>query len=374
MHESKQAVETRAVTYRVIQWATGGVGQAAIQGVVRHPELTLVGCWVHSAEKAGRDAGELAGIDPIGVKATNDPDAVLGLDADCVIYSPLVPDDQQVIAILRSGKNVVTPVGWVFPDPSRVVELAAACKAGGATLHGTGIHPGGITERFPLMISSLSNAVTFVRAEEFSDIRTYNAPEVVRHIMGFGGTPEEALESPMAGLLGGGFKQSVRMVLHEMGFSDSAEVRTVQEVAVATAPIDSPIGVIEPGLVAGRRFQWEAVIDGRVVVAAVVNWLMGEEHLDPPWNFGAAGERFEVEVVGDPPVLVTFKGWQPKTVEEGLVRNPGVVATAMHCVNAIPYVCRAEPGIKTYLDLPLIAGRAAPELARNPAGDRSPAS
>ena len=115
---------------------------------------------------------------------------------------------------------------------------------------------------------------------------------------------------------------------------------------------------------AGRRFQWEAVIDGRVVVAAVVNWLMGEESLDPAWNFGPAGERFEVEVIGDPPIKVTFKGWQPDTVEEGLVRNPGVVATAMHCVNAVPYVCRAEPGIRTYLDLPMIAGRAAPGLAR----------
>jgi len=180
--------------------------------------------------------------------------------------------------------------------------------------------------------------------------------------MGFGGTPEEALASPMAGMLGGGFKQSVRMILSELGFSSDAEVRTVQEVAVATAPIDSTIGVIEPGLVAARRFRWEAVVRGEVVVSAIVNWLMGEENLEPAWSFGPEGERFEVEVVGDPPVKLKIKGWQPETVEEGLVRNPGVVATAMHCVNAIPYVCRAEPGIRTYLDLPLIAGRAAPAL------------
>lgn len=53
------------------------------------------------------------------------------------------------------------------------------------------------------MVSSLSSAITHVRAEEFSDIRTYNAPDVVRHIMGFGGTPEEATQGPMAGLLDG---------------------------------------------------------------------------------------------------------------------------------------------------------------------------
>jgi hypothetical protein len=358
-------------TYRVIQWATGGVGCAAIQGVSRHPELALAGCWVHSEAKAGRDAGEIAGTGPLGVIATNDVGALLELDADCVVYSPLVPDPAMVARILRAGKNVVTPVGWIFPDPGRLGDLAAACIEGGATLHGTGIHPGGITERFPLMISALSNAVTYVRAEEFSDIRTYNAPDVVRHLMGFGCAPEEALNSPMAGLLGAGFKQSVRMVLHEMCFSGDADVRTVQEVAVATAPIDSPIGVIEPGQVAGRRFQWEAVIGDRVVVAAIVNWLMGEEHLDPSWNFGPAGERFEVEVHGDPSAFVTFKGWQPDTIAQGLQRNPGIVATAMHCVNSIPYVCRAAPGIRTYLDLPLIAGRAAPELARSSPGSVS---
>jgi hypothetical protein len=93
-----------------------------------------------------------------------------------------------------------------------------------------------------------------------------------------------------------------------------------------------------------------------------VNWFMGQEHLDPAWSFGPEGERFEVEITGDPPVLLTFHELHPATIEEGLQRNRGIVATAMHCVNAVPYVCRAEPGIRTYLDLPLVAGRAAPGL------------
>src|SRR4051812_1326265 len=98
---------------RVVQWATGGVGRAAIEGVVRHPDLELVGCWVHSADKAGRDAGELAGGGPIGVLASSSEDEVLALEADCVVYAPLIPDEAQVARILRSGKDVVTPVGWV---------------------------------------------------------------------------------------------------------------------------------------------------------------------------------------------------------------------------------------------------------------------
>ena len=53
----------------------------------------------------------------LGVAATSSVDEVLAIDADCVVYSPLVPNDDEVVAILRSGKNVVTPVGWVYPDP-----------------------------------------------------------------------------------------------------------------------------------------------------------------------------------------------------------------------------------------------------------------
>jgi 2,4-diaminopentanoate dehydrogenase len=347
------------MTFRVIQWATGGVGRSAIEAVLRHPELELVGCWVHSPDKAGRDVGDIVATGPLGVTATGEVQALLELDADCVVYAPLMPDKDVVIALLRSGKNVVTPVGWIYPDPARTADIEAACRAGQATLHGTGIHPGGITERFPLMVSALSAAVTHVRAEEFSDLRTYDAPDVIRHVMGFGGTPEHAVASPMAGLLGAGFKASVRMIVDAMGFGAAGSVRTTQEVAVATARIDSPIGVIEPGQVAGRRFRWDAVVEERPVVTAAVNWLMGEEHLDPAWSFGPAGHRFEIEVTGDPSMLVTFTGLQPGSVAAGLVRNPGVVATANHCVNSIPYVCRAGPGIKTYLDLPLIAGRAA---------------
>ena len=33
-------------------------------------------------------------------------------------------------------------------------------------------------------------------------------------------------------------------------------------------------------------------------------------------------------------------------------------------VNAIPYVCKAAPGIRTYLDLPLVAGRADRSFSR----------
>ena len=150
--------------------------------------------------------------------ATDDVDALLALGADAIVYSPLLPDEALVARMLASGANVVTPLGWVHPWRTDVHALEAACAEGGSTLHGTGIHPGGITERFPLMVSALSQRITHVRAEEFSDIRTYGAPDVIRHIMLFGTTPEEAATSPMVEFMGAGFRQSIDMLATELGF------------------------------------------------------------------------------------------------------------------------------------------------------------
>jgi hypothetical protein len=352
------------MAYRVVQWATGGVGRAAIEGVLAHPDLELAGCWVHSASKDGVDVGTLLGGDPIGVAATSDVEAALAIEADCAIYAPLMADPAVVTRILESGTNLVTPLGWFFPPDDERARFDAVCQAAGVTLHGTGIHPGGITERFPLMISAMAGSITKVRAEEFSDIRTYGAPDVIRDWMLFGTTPEQAKTSIMADALGAGFRQSVWMVADELGFAIDEHLRTTHEVAAATEPIDSPIGPIQPGLVAAQRFRWEGLVDGEPVITAAVNWLMGDEHLDPPWVFGPEGERFEVEVTGDPGVFVTFKKLHPSSIEAGLARNPGIVATAMHCVNAIPYVCAAAPGLLTYLDLPPVAGRASARLHR----------
>jgi hypothetical protein len=347
---------------RVIQWATGGVGRAAVAGVVAHPELELVGCWVHAGDKVGRDVGELCDGQPLGVAATNDIDELLALEAECVIYSPIMADPHVVTRLLESGKNVVTPLGWFYPGGRDESMIEAACAKGKTTIHGTGIHPGGITERFPLSVSALSQSITHVRAEEFSDIRSYDAPAVVGDIMLFGKTPEEAAASLMPTMMGDGFGQSIAMTARALGFGLDTELRVTHEVAVATAPIASPIGPIPPGRIAAQKFCWEGLVRGEPVITVRTNWFMGDEHLDPAWDFGPEGERFEIEVTGDPSTRTTFRGLHPESVAAGLLRNPGVVATATHCVSAVPAVVAAEPGIKTYLDLPSYSGRAASHL------------
>ena len=136
----------------VVQWATGSVGVAAIKAVLEHPELELVGCWVHSKAKAGKDVGEIIGTGTLGVTATDSVDDILAMDADAVVYAPLLPNVDEVAALLRSGKNVVSPVGWFYPSDSEAAPLEAAAREGKSTLHGAGIGPGAATELFPLLL------------------------------------------------------------------------------------------------------------------------------------------------------------------------------------------------------------------------------
>ena len=68
---------------------TGHVGSVGLGHFIANPTYQLVGLLVKTPEKVGRDAGDIAGVDPIGVTATDDVEAIIALDADCVFYTPM---------------------------------------------------------------------------------------------------------------------------------------------------------------------------------------------------------------------------------------------------------------------------------------------
>ena len=132
--------------YRVVQWATGNVGSRSLRRAIQHPDLEVVGVYVHSASKVGQDAGTLAGIEPIGVFATNSIEDVLALKPDCVLYMPHVYNVDEVIRILESGSNIVsTRMELQNPkalDPAVAERIEAACKKGNSSVHASGSSPG----------------------------------------------------------------------------------------------------------------------------------------------------------------------------------------------------------------------------------------
>ena len=272
---------------RVIQWATGGVGKAAIECVLNHPQLELVGCWVHSADKNGLDVGRITGLGELGVTATSSIDDLLALDADCVMYSPLVPNDDEVVAILRSGKNVVTPVGWVYPDLTlpRHKAVADAAVESGVTLHGSGIHPGGITERFPLMVSALSSASRTCAPRSSPTSAPTTPPTWSATSWDSAAPPRRPCEGPWPACSRQASNSRYEWSPTTWDFASTPTSGPFRRSRSRRPTIDYDPVPDHTGTVAARRFRWQALVDGEPVIEAAVNWLMGEENLDPALGF-----------------------------------------------------------------------------------------
>ena len=179
-----------AKRYRVIQWATGNIGARALRAVIEHPEMELAGLYVSSEAKAGKDAGELAGIEPCGITATNSVDEIVATKADCVLYMRQGTDIDEVCRLLASGKNIVTTRGdFHHPhgmDPQVRARVEEACRAGSTSIYSTGSSPGFVTEALAIPLLSLSRRLDCLTIEEFADMSSRNSPELLFHVMGYG--------------------------------------------------------------------------------------------------------------------------------------------------------------------------------------------
>ena len=349
------------MTYRVVQWSTGNVGVQALHGILSHPDLQLVGLWVHSASKAGKDAGELCGLRPVGVAATNDPEAILALDADCVCYTAtgdLRPWEaiEDISRILASGKNVVSSslVQLLHPktsDPAMVGQLEEACAAGGSTLFTSGIDPGFANDVLPILLTGVCERIDSVRVKEILNYATYSQPEVLFETMGFGKPLEETPLLLFPGALTYAWSGPIQMIAEALDVKVDEIVENYQKASL-DHDVDIELGRIKAGTMAALRFEVAGVVGGR---KAIVIEHVTRLHDDaaPDWPKGHGQGFYRVEIEGSPSINleVEFVG------EDGDHNTGGLLVTAMRLVNAIPAVCEAPPGLVSANDLPLIAGR-----------------
>lgn len=342
------------MTYRVIQWATGTVGIHAVPAIVAHPELELAGLWVHSDSKAGKDAGELCGGAPEGVTATQDADALLALDADAICYmanSDLRPDQvvDDIARMLASGKNVVNTsyVPLLFPNAGGdgvYEKLQAACLEGGSSFYTSGIDPGFGNAGITVHALALCKEVRRVRMLEIVNYATWDNPFTMFEIMGFGkqDPSQSLLLSPGSIALAWG------PVLHLVATAIGLQLDRVEEtheILRANEDITIASGTVEKGTISGMRFEIIGLVDDepRIVVEHVTR-LRDEDAPDWPQGHG-----YRIEVEGEPHIKIELE----LSSDLGDHNHAGCLATAMHVVNAIPHVVRAEPGVLTFLDLPV---------------------
>lgn len=335
--------------YRVAQWATGNIGARAMRAVIEHPAMELVGVWVHSDDKAGRDAGQLCGVGPTGVLATRDLDEICALGADCVMYMPQGCDFDAVSRLLSSGANVVSTRGEFHRpaslDPDRRSQVEAACAAGGTSVHSTGSSPGFITEAVPLVLSSLQRRLERLTIDEFADLSQRPSPELLFDLMGFGKDP--ASFDPARWAHGAASFGPSLQVLGEALSLPLDSVESSGEIALAARTTTIAAGTIEAGTVAAQRMVVSGLRGGQPLLQFRANWYCTTD-LEPTWELGSTGWRVVVD--GDTPLDVALRIDVP--IERMGEMSPNF--TANRAVNAVPAVCAAAPGIRTSVDLPHI--------------------
>ncbi|MBL7502241.1 dihydrodipicolinate reductase [Frankia sp. CNm7] len=329
---------------RVVQWTTGKTGSAAVRGMVGHPVLDLVGCYAFSADKVGRDVGELCGIEPIGVTATDDIDALLALEPDCVSYMAYRPNFDHLERILESGANVVSTMymmaGFGYGEQA-THRLRDACLRGGSSLYASGVYPGH-APMVAVAASAMCSRIERLSILESLDISGY-ANEQMFRAQGFDLDPDDPAAREACEASCGSFKDQIPVLAKALGVQiDNVGFR----VEFATANQDTDFGymTLKKGRIAGFKGTVSGDRDGRSLIECSFVWKLGED-MTPNWP---VTHGYVIELDGVPGVRVRL--------EPQGDHLDGTVTTAMPAVNAIPQVCAAPPGIVNLQELPLVRG------------------
>ncbi|MET7768437.1 dihydrodipicolinate reductase [Nocardia sp. NPDC005366] len=340
--------ETTATPYRVVQWATGNIGTRSLRAVIEHPNLHLVGVYVHSADKIGVDAGTLCGLDrETGITATGDIDDILALEADCVLYMPRATDAEEVCALLAAGLNIVTTRGE-FHHPASMdkdsrARVESACTLGNASIHSTGSSPGFITEAVPIALTSIQRRLERITIEEFADLSQRDSPGILFDVMGFG-APPTAFDQHRLDHLRANFEPSLRLLADAVGLPlDTVDV--TGEVATARQRTRIAAGTLAPGSVAAQRITISGYRESKALIEFRATWYCTTD-VEPEWEVRPTG--WHIFVDGDAPLDVDLRF--PVSLDMMSSVSPGY--TANRAVNAVPHVCAAPPGIRTSIDLP----------------------
>lgn len=339
--------------YRVMVYGPGGLGTVALYEVNRLPEFELVGVRAYSSSKDGLDAGSLLGLPPFGVAASTDAGALASVPCDCVIYTARDMGshntDDEILGLLAAGRNVVTPLPYqnahLFREAEFVDRLRAACEAGGSTFHATGVDPDVVTGRVALALTGMCTRLDHVTIRETWPANRLD-PALLR-IVGFGVSPEEA-DNPLAAGISDSVLRSIgRSAERSLGVVYD-RVEELHEYVPTPRDIDIPGYPVRAGTVGRVSHSFVGHVAGQPFFTMQYNWVLGHDML--PAGI-APHERWVVEVEGTPSarLVIDMRGSLASHVpyyQVGDARtDPGYHGTIAPCLQAIPFVVDAAPGV-----------------------------
>ncbi|WP_417450317.1 hypothetical protein [Kordiimonas sp.] len=352
------------MSYRVIQWATGAMGKTCLRAVIDHPDLELVGLYVYNAKKAGVDAGDIAHREKTGVLATRDIDDILALEADVVIFAPMlqppyISHDATIMQLLASGKNVISINGQSYPvhwGGEHAGKFDTACKSGSSTLLGGGLNPGFIVERIAAAATGICTRLDRVKVQEIVHCQAMRSPAYVFDMLGFGADagsidPNNRGWAP-AELLNGLYSEVVAGFVARLG-QKLDRVETAHRMLPASKDIEIAAGQIRAGTVSHTQWCWHGIVGGQRLFTLQIDWIMETAHLENPNQ-----PIWQVSVSGDP--MVDIRIDLDRREGDSFKTSPEQYGVAGSVLNSIPALVNAPPGLMLMPSAPSFQSHMAP--------------
>ncbi len=328
---------------KVIIWGLGAMGGGMADMMLKKKGIDIVGV-------AGR--GKKIGTsmyDYIKTERGNRPDVIIQAAEDVIkpgaadivllctdsftkeAFPKLKFIMEQKINVITSAEEMAFPKAH---NPELAAELDKIAKANGVSCLGTGVNPGHIMDLLVLVMTGVLTDVKEITSRRVNSLSPFGP--VVMHEQGIGIPVQEFLDRKANNTMSGhvGFAESVGMMAAGMGLSVEEFSQDMNPI-VTDVDRKSPHGFAAAGTCAGVAMTAEATLTGGIPV-----------HMDHP-------QQIEPEQVGvTTGDYVIVKG----SPNVNLLNSPeieGGLGTIAMCVNMIPMVINAEPGLHTMIDLPI---------------------
>jgi hypothetical protein len=295
---------------------------------------------------------------PIGLAATDDKDALVALEPDCVVYAAsgpergagAVPDYELLLA---AGINVVTTTSTelVYPpaaDAALRDRMSKAAEAGRASLYATGIFPGFASDELALVVTTLSRNIQSLRVLEVSLNDHYPVADVMMDGMGFARPLDFEPLLALPGVIPMVWAPPIELIAKGLGV-ELEEICGRLDRQLTDRELEVAFGTVPAGTVGAVRTTASGIVDGReaIVVDHVIRMA---RDVAPDWPSSENDATYLVSIEGDPDIECRLTLGPPEGTDAG---EAAMTATAMRVVNAVPYVIDAAPGLLSSLDLPV---------------------
>ena len=357
---------TTSAPIRVFQVATGNVGTEMIKRIATQPDLELIGLHCYTTETVGRDAGEIAGLAPNGVIATESIDEIIAAKPDVLTFNGVFPDEDLYVKVLEAGINIVTTADWItghhrnqnHPHPSGKPTagiLQQACLKGGSTFYGTGMIPG-VCQILGVINSCNVSEIENITVVESVDVSCHHSVDSWR-MRGCGLPVEDPRIPEMLEVGTRVFADGVYLMADCFGL-ELDDVTFSYELGACTEDGDLGWYQLPKGSLGANYLKYQGLVDGVPKVEVHIEWQMTRD-TEPRWK---VRHCYITKIQGDP-CITSKHSMHPKPgvdiYSPEAVASIGMTITGMPALNAISSVLAAPPGLLTSADIPLrgFAGR-----------------